>query len=148
MQHLDKNTLFSIFEADDEAVYREHEVEEVLNNPYVLMGMVLKGLKNFELIDIMYTRSYKEQYTNIRRIVKHKYYSKLVSYLERIDHTKFESIYTIGESFDTTEVLEALQELLSHFEQNEHYSKCSIIKNYHDLIAGVLIQRELSVNLL
>lgn len=148
MQPLDKHSLFAIFEANDEEVYKEHEVTEVLQNPYVLMGMVLRGLENFTLLDIMYTRSYPKQYASVRNVVKAKYYTTLYSYLERIDSTKFESIYTIGESFEHNRVLLGLQTLLEFFEKAEDYVKCGVIKNYHDLIASTIIKRELDVQLL
>lgn len=148
MQHLDKNTLFSIFEADDEEVYKEHELTDLLDNPYVLMGMVVKGLRNFEIIDIMYTRSYKDEYLSIRHNVKHRYYTKLVSYLDRIQDESFDAIYSVGDSYDADDVMDSMRELLTHFEYKEDYSKCSTIIKYHELIAGVIINRELSVNLI
>ena len=55
MQPLDKNTLFSIFEVGDEEIYKEHGVEDQLNNPFVLMGMVLKlyNLKGYLLLSFL-----------------------------------------------------------------------------------------------
>ena len=143
MQPLDKNTLFAIFEQGDEEIYKEHKVTGVLNNPYVLMGMVIRGMENWHLMDIMYKRSYPEDYKEVRSAIMLKYMTKLVGYLERIDSTKFESVYTIGESYDSKTVRLVLNGLLGYFERIEYYEKCAVIKEYIDLLAGEIIQKEL-----
>ena len=76
MKQIDKDTLFSIFEQGDEEVYMEHGVKDVLDNPFVLMGMILRGLENFELMDMMYKRNYPEEYENVKNLIKYKYYNK------------------------------------------------------------------------
>lgn len=134
MQPLDPNTLFSIFEQGDEAVYAENGVEDILDNPYVLIGMVIKGLENYQLIDTMYLRSYKEEYSKVRDSVKLKYYNGLYGYLIRLDSTKFSTIYSIGDAFDSQEVLYGLTTLLLFYEDLEEYEKCAVIKRYIDLV--------------
>jgi hypothetical protein len=57
MNKIDPNTLFAIFEQGDEKIYKEHGQEEVLKNPYVLLGMVTRGVENYGLMDIMYSRN-------------------------------------------------------------------------------------------
>jgi hypothetical protein len=138
MNQLDPHTLFSIFEQGDEQVYKEHGMEDTLNNPFVLMGMVLKGLENFTLMDLMYTRHYGQDYKRVKPTIKHKYYNKLFSYLQRIDSTKFETIHRIGESFDREAVNSSLATLLIYYELIEEYEKCAVIKRYMDL----LVQKE------
>lgn len=134
MQPIDPNTLFSIFEQGDEAVYKENGVEDILENPYVLLGMVIRGLENYQLIDTMYLRSYKEEYVKIRDNVKLKYYNGLYKYLTRLDSKKFETIYSISDAFDTQQVLYGLSTLLLFYEELEEYEKCAVIKNYIDLV--------------
>jgi hypothetical protein len=143
MQPLDKDTLFSIFEQGDEEIYQEHKITGVMNNPYVLMGMVIRGMENWHLMDIMYKRSYKEEYQRVRDSIRVKYMSKLVSYLDRIDETKFETIYTIGDAYDSKTVMKVLNDLISYFESIEMYEKCATIKNYVDLLSHEIIQKEL-----
>ena len=53
MQPLDPHTLFSIFEKGDAEVYEEHNMTELLDNPYVLMGMVLRGVDNYHTMDVI-----------------------------------------------------------------------------------------------
>lgn len=134
MNPLDPHILFSIFEQGDEQIYKEYGMEDTLNNPFVLMGMVLKGLENFTIMDAMYIRHYGQQYKNVKPVIKHKYYNKLFSYLKRIDSTRFESIHSIGESFDKEAVLSSLTTLLVYYELIEEYEKCAVIKRYSDLL--------------
>lgn len=134
MQPIDPHTLFSIFEQGDEAVYKENGVEEVLSNPYVLIGMVIRGLENYQIMDNMYLRSYPEQYKEVRSTVKLKYYNGLYQYLTRVDLDTFNPRYTIGESYDSQDVLFGLDTMLSYYEELEMYEKCAVIKKFMDLV--------------
>ena len=139
MQPLDKHTLFSIFEQGDEEVYKEHGVEETLKNPFVLMGMVVNGLQNFELMNIMYSRNYPEEYARVKNQIKRKYFTNLYGYLCRINTDKFQDIYTIGESYDGGEIYIGLDELRIYFESIEEYEKCAIIKKYIDFLIDKVV---------
>jgi len=134
MQPIDPHTLFSIFEQGDEQVYEENGVQDALNNPYVLMGMVLKGLENYSIMDMMYKKRYPEQYNEVRDTIKYKYYSKLYKYLSRIQLDKLEDIYKIGESYNSESVFISLEGLKMFFQDIEQYEKCAVIKNYQDLL--------------
>ena len=143
MKQMDPHTLFSIFEAGDEEIYKENNVEELLENPYVLMGMVLRGVENWYIMDQMYTRTYPEQYKNVRSTIKYKFYNKLFNYLNRIPDNKFETVYKIGESFDSKEIMRGLNDMLYYYQDLEEYEKCGIIKNYIDLLSHDLISKNL-----
>lgn len=132
MHKLDPHTLFSIFEKGDEEVYKEHGMEEQLKNPYVLMGMVVKGLENFELMTVMYERNFPKEFSKNKSYIQKKYYNRLYQYLIRIDSDRFDDLYTIGESFDVDKVDFSLNHLLLYFERLEEYEKCAIIKKYID----------------
>lgn len=146
MQPLDKNTLFSIFEAGDEEVYRENNVESLLDNPYVLMGMVVKGIDNWYIMDMMYKRSYPKEYARVRNAIRLKYYLKLYGYLERLAPNKFETVYTIGESFNVGEVEERLGDMLAFFESIEMYERCVVVKQYLDLLHHEYFTKDLLKN--
>ena len=139
MKQIDKDTLFSIFEQGDEEVYMEHGVKDVLDNPFVLMGMILRGLENFELMDMMYKRNYPEEYENVKNLIKYKYYNKLYKYLTKIDSRCFKDEYTIGEAFDSENVYKALDDLRVYYEGIEEYEKCSIIKNFRELLIDKVV---------
>lgn len=139
MKQIDKDTLFSIFEQGDEEVYIEHGVKNVLDNPFVLMGMILRGLENFELMDMMYKRNYPEEYEKVKNLIKYKYYSKLYNYLTKIDSRCFKDEYTIGEAFDSENVYVALDTLRVYYEGIEEYEKCSVIKNFRELLIDKVV---------
>lgn len=134
MQYLDPNTLFSIFEQGDEEIYKEHGVSDALQNPYVLMGMTVKGIDNYHMMDIMYMRQYPEQYKNVRKTIKYKYFNKLFSYLERIDSKHFNKIYKVGESFEKGQCFISLDYMRKYYEAIEQYEKCAVIKRFQDLL--------------
>jgi len=146
MQPLDKNTLFSIFEAGDEEVYKENNVSELLDNPYVLIGMVVRGVQNWHIMDIMYKRAHPNEYKRVRQRIKLKYFTKLINYLQRLDINEFKTIYTIGDSFDVNEVKESLVPMLEYFERIEYYEQCAIVKDYLDLLDHEYLTKELLKN--
>ena len=122
MQKLDPHTLFQIFEKGDEEVYKEHGMEDQLKNPFVLMGMVLKGLENYKLMSIMYKNNFPKEFERNEGFIKAKYYNTLYKYLERIDSYQFENLYSIGESFEASKVKMAL----------EHFLYCAVVKRFID----------------
>lgn len=134
MQPLNPHTLFSIFEQGDEEVYKEHNMTELLDNPFVLMGMVIRGIDNYHTMDLMHLKHFGKQYKEVRFKVRNQFYNKLYGYLNRIDATKFESKYSISNSFDRDDVFNGLDVLLIYFEKREEYEKCATIKKYQDLL--------------
>ena len=136
MHKLDPHTLFSIFEQGDEEVYREHNVEDMLKNPYVLIGMVVTGVENFYLMDKLYTLRHEKEYGRVRDNIKYKYFVKVFNYLQRIAIDEVSNMYSIGSDFDIDRSLEALNELLFYFEYIEEYEKCAKIKQFTDLLYG------------
>ena len=139
---IDKNTLFSIFEAGDEEIYKEHGLEDQLKNPFVLMGMIVRGLENFDMMDMLYTKRYPEHYKNVRAKTKYKYYNKLYNYLERIDTKNFDEKYTVADSFGRENCFVALENMLRYYERIEQYEKCAVIKRYQTLLLESLVEKE------
>ena len=133
MEKLDPHTLFSIFEQGDEEVYREHGHDDVLDNPFVLMGMVLRGLENYKLMVLMYTRKYPEQFKAAEPGIKGKYYDKMYGYLNRLDLRKIETAFRIGKSYSKDEIQLALDDLIEYYISVEQYEKCAKIVQYKDL---------------
>ena len=127
MNKLDPHTLFSIFEKGDEEVYKEHGAEDLLDNPFVLMGMVTRGLESYEMMRMLYLKNYPKEFIKAEPAIKHKYYNRLYKYLLRINLKSIESIYTIGDSYDKKSTSHALNTLLRYFESIEEYEKCQDI---------------------
>ena len=132
---MDPNKLFDIFQiGNDEAVYKKHGLERAMDSPYVLMGMVLRGVGNYRTMDLMHLKHFGEQYKEVRFKVRNQFYNKLFQYLDRIDINKIESRYTITEEFDSDDIFEGLNVLLVYFESREEYEKCAVVKSYQDLL--------------
>lgn len=143
MQPLDKQSLFSIFEQGDEAIYKEAGAEEQLQNPFVLMGMVIRGLENYDIMDMMYMKRHPENYKRVRAITKFKYFNKLYGYLNRIDIDKLpKEIYKVSESFGREGSYVSLENMLRYFEKIEHYEKCAVVKKYQDLLMASIVEDE------
>ena len=145
MQNLDPQGLFDIFEKGDEEIYEEHNALEVLKNPYVLMGMVLRGIENFKLMDMMYARNYPEEYKKHQHTIKRKYYDKLYEYLNRIRWDNSEDVFKVGSSYDLAETHNGLSDMLKYYEKYEVYENCAIIKRCLDKLYD--LQADLIVNL-
>jgi len=132
MNRLDPNTLFNIFEKGDEEVYKEHGIEEALDNPYVLINMVVRGLENYTIMDQMYMYQYPKQYKGSRQVVKFKYFNKLYGYLKRIDITQLQ--FEVGESYELLKSVKVMEDFLYYYERIEHYEKCALIVKYINLL--------------
>ena len=140
MHKLDPHSLFSIFEQGDEEIYKEHNVEELLQNPYVLVGMVVNGIENFHLIDKMYMLKHGEEYDRVRENIQLKYFTRMYNYLNRVTPVELDTSYTIGSDFEVERALKAILHLLYFFEQLEHYEKCAKIKQYSELLVNKKLQ--------
>ncbi len=134
MHKLDPYTLFSIFEQGDEEIYKENNVEDVLKNPYVLIGMVVTGVENYHYINKMYSLKHPEHYKRVKGKIKYKYYNKLYNYLNRVSPLQLDIVYKIGDDFEIDRSLKSIYDLLFYFQDIEDYNKCKIIKEYADLL--------------
>ena len=133
MKKLDSESLFNIFSQGDEAVYQEHGVSQILDNSFVLFGMVVKGVENYYIIDQLYQVKYKEQYDSVRESIKLKYFLGLIGYLERIDQLRLDTLSIIEDEFGLQAINYALDEMITFFEHIEYYEQCCILKKYFDV---------------
>lgn len=135
MKKLNTNQLFDIFLIGDEEVYKEHQVEDVLDNSFVLFGMVVKGVENYYIIDQLYEKRYGEQYDSVRESIKLKYFIGLVRYLERIEEIPEDTLHIIEDEFGLQAIDYALQEMLDLFIEVEYYEKCTILSKFQRLFS-------------
>ena len=140
MNKLDPHTLFSIFEQGDEEVYKEHDVLGVLDNPYVLIGMVVTGVENFALIDQMYLLRYAEDYRRVRDKIKYKYYTKLYTYLTRVNLEELGDEYKVGEDYNISRSIDSILDIQIYFQELEEYEKCKVIQQFSNLLTGLKLQ--------
>jgi hypothetical protein len=135
MKKLDTNQLFDIFQMGDEEIYKEHQAEDILDNSFVLFGMVIKGVENYYIIDQLYQKKYQEQYDSVRDSIKLKYFIGLVRYLERIGEIPEDTLYIIEDEFGLQAIDYALQEMLDLFIEVEHYEKCTVLSKFQRLFS-------------
>ena len=135
MKKLSTNQLFDIFEKGDEEVYVEHGVEDLLDNTYILFGMVVRGVENYYIIDQLYSTKYTDQYLEVKDSIKLKYFSGLMNYLERIGDISPDLLPLLEKEFDKQSIQYAFNELINLFIEVEYYEKCAILKKYFELFS-------------
>lgn len=133
MKKLDSKGLFDIFSQGDEAIYEQHGVQHILDNAFVLFGMVVKGVENYYIIHSIYTHKFAQQYICISEGIKLKYFNQLITYLDRIDISQSDTVNQLVVEFDYQEVHSALNQLLHFYEQKEIYENCAIILKFLDI---------------
>jgi hypothetical protein len=133
MKKLNNKDLFNIFTLSDEEVYKEHQVEGVFNNSFILFGMAVKGVENYFIIDRIYANKYREQYDSVKESIKLKYFNGLVNYLERIDLLQSDTILSLEDELSPQAIKYALEEMLDLYEEKEMYEKCAIIFRFYQL---------------
>ena len=135
MKRLDSKSLFNIFDVGDEEVYEQHGVQDILDNSFVLFGMVIRGVNNFYLIDQMYANKYKNEYIEVRDSIKLKYFTGLIRYLVRIDDIPLDTVSILQDEFGIEAIDYSLNEMLQTFEQDEQYELCSVVAKYLHLFS-------------
>ena len=140
MNQLDPHTLFSIFEQGDEEVYKEHNISDVLKNPYVLIGMAVAGVENFNLIDRMYLLKYPEEYIRVRSNIKKKYYNKLYTYLTQVNLDELGDEYKVGEDYEIDRSIDSILDIQLYFQDLEEYEKCEVVQQFSDLLIDIKLQ--------
>ena len=133
MNKLDPHTLFSLFEKGDEEVYKEHGVEDTLKNPYVILNMVSRGIDNYNIMDMLYTKNHGKAYMKVRQEIQYKYYNRIFHYLDRLDLANVkERNWGIGDDYELPSIVSSLDHLRKYFEDLEKYENCAIIKKAID----------------
>lgn len=133
MKKLNTGDLFDIFSQGDESIYRENHVEDVLDNSFVLFGMVVRGVENYFIIDKIYSNRYGKDYDSMSDSIKLKYFNGLIGYLERINLSQSDTVLELVDEFGPQAIKYALEELLEFYEEREYYEKCAIIFKFYDL---------------
>lgn len=140
MKELDPSKLFELFSKEEE--YQEDIQQKTLirnNNPFILMGMVVRGVENFYILqEIHSSRNNREDLTKVERRnqIKYSYYKSLFKYIERINQ---DSMLDLEQCLihDIEIITLALNDILSLFESYEEYERCSIIKSLQDNLQEV-----------
>jgi uncharacterized protein (UPF0305 family) len=133
MKKLNSDDLFNIFSIGDEEIYKEHKIEDMMDNTFILFGMVVRGVENYFIIDKMYANRYQERYDSVRENIKLKYFNGLVNYLERVKDIKADTVEELKDEFGPQAIKYALEEMLEFYKELEMYEKCAIIFKFYEL---------------
>jgi len=133
MKKLNSDDLFNIFSIGDEEIYKEHKIEDMMDNTFILFGMVVRGVENYFIIDKMYTHRYQERYDSVRENIKLKYFNGLVNYLERVKDIKADTVEELEDEFGPQAIKYALEEMLEFYKELEMYEKCAVIYKFYEL---------------
>ena len=133
MKKLNSDDLFNIFSVGDEEIYKEHRIEDIMDNTFILFGMVVRGVENYFIIDKMYANRYQERYDSVRENIKLKYFNGLVNYLERAKDIKADTVEELKDEFGPQAIKYALEEMLEFYKELEMYEKCAIIFKFYEL---------------
>jgi len=134
VDRLSPEKLFSIFEQDDYQVYKENQVQHLLDSPYIRLSMVITGVDNYQTLDMLYNARFKHIYQEARQDIKYKYYTKLFRYLTSVTIQDVQELYNMSTNKEIYRGTEALQNLLQYFESIEHYEKCNSIFQYLQIL--------------
>ena len=127
MKDLDGDSLFSIFDRGDEEVYTDTKHNVDLSDNALLMGMVIRGVDNYFLLDKIYFNRYGEYYLSVKEKIKLKYFIRLLEYLTRVNEISLETISYIVDEFGLKAIIYSLQSMLSLFEEKEMYEDCTVV---------------------
>ena len=134
MKNLDPEDLFRVFQLSDEEIIDDEQAQlDFRYHPYIITGMVMKGVDNFHIISEVYRQREGEAFDRIESNVKYKYYATLYKYLKRFNYQSLEHIEE-ALKHDPDALLYSLIELRVLFEQYEEYEKCARIRDVYEAI--------------
>ena len=136
MKEFSAKRLFEIFDKSDDGDLLERSgIKDFYDHPFLTMGMVVRGIDNFDLLCEIYDHKYPKEFPSIKDEVKFKYYSRLYRYLDRFNYKQIDSIEkTLAHGYDN--ILYCLIDMRVTFETHEEYERCGrirdIITSYED----------------
>lgn len=131
---MDINNIFRVFAADDDDIFREEEnAAELLDNDFIKVGTLIKGMENYILLDKMYALKHGTFYESMREKIKRKYYLGLVQNLPRPEGLQSKTLYDLVDEFGKGTINNSLSELIDYFVELEDFDSCITLKSYLDL---------------
>lgn len=124
MKKLNPDSVFQIFNQDDKEIFQEAGIEHLMEEDYMLVGLAVKGIGNYKLLDDINKKKLKDLYLEIRDGVKYRYYCKLYNYLYRVKFNKLEELFDFVQVLGVRDVHDTFNILISYFQEVEEYEKC------------------------
>jgi len=135
MKKLNSTNIFALFEVTDEQVYAQHQSLDVLQDPVVRFGTMIKAVENYQILDTLHTVRLGEQYLRHRDSVCIKYFTSTMQYVEPIHNIATDTLFIINQQFTVEQILGALRMMISVFEKHEYYEYCSILSKYFNFFS-------------
>ena len=127
MKKLSSTELFNIFSQQDQQVFADNGMQQEIDNDFITFGTIIVGMRNYDILDNMYRYRYQQQYDSVSDQLKLKYFDSLIRYAGRIDDIHLDTVNDLNDEFGNTEIVGMLVQLISFYQQYEHYEKCAII---------------------
>jgi hypothetical protein len=127
MKKIKPELLFSIFSKDDAEVFKEMNVEHMLEEDGILLGMAVKGIVNYPLLDEIYRFRFSENYEQIRLGARLTYFDKMYGYLVKLKLNKLEDLLDFTILLGSREIQTCFKEMILHYKDIQEYEKCAVI---------------------
>ena len=111
----------------------ESIVDEAMEHPYVLMGLIISGVKSFDNITDQYRKAYPENFERVYEKVKGIYYDRLYTFLEGLDSSLFYHLRECN-NHGKDRAAQALFRMIKEFERSEQYERCAKAKKLLDAV--------------
>lgn len=133
MKKLNSDDLFNIFSIGDKEIYKEYNMESLMDDHYILFNMVIRGVENYFILDKIYSSRYSEHYTCVCDSIKLKYFNSLIEYLERLENLQADTVEALKDELGLQTIKYALKQMLDFYTEIEYYEKCAIILKFYKL---------------
>lgn len=130
MKNFNISKIRDLFTKKDEQFYKEHNLLEELQDPFVLFNVVVRGVSQYNLLDEVYTNKFPEQYGVIRDGIRTRQFDYLFDLLQKVSLEERDIFSRTKEDLGKDVVEESLSQLMQHFIELEAYEKCSVLKKY------------------
>jgi hypothetical protein len=131
---MDIDNIFRVFAADDDDIFREEEnAAELLDNDFIKVGTLIKGMENYILLDKMYSLKFGTSYESKRESIKRKYYLGLVQNLPRPEELHSNTLNDLVDEFGRETLTTSLSSLIDYFVEIEDFDSCITLKAYLDV---------------
>lgn len=127
------DNIFKVFAADDDSIFRgEENAAELLDNDFIKVGTLIKGMENYILLDRIYSLKFGTSYESKRESIKRKYYLGLVQNLPRPGELHSNTLEDLVDEFGKETLSISLSSLIDYFVEIEDFDPCITLKAYLD----------------
>jgi hypothetical protein len=130
--NINPDYLFGLFDTI-KASNEESADFEPMEHPYILMGLIISGVKSFDAIASMYYQAHPKEFKRVYERVQNKYYDRLYSFIEILDPSLYYHLYECN-NHGLPNVQKTLSRFIREFERSEEYERCARVKKLLDAL--------------